>query len=1758
MQKIINIHSSVSIQFHYTQNMCVTESRLVYKGILEGYKEQENFKASVKKEELKDKKLRAKAYKREERELQKNIKKLCTLSGKKEKNRLEKEVYSQILFLEKEGVFSVISQNILNNIGKKKEKEFAQDIVENFKERYEKQNDKKVDRLLASIHAEKPFIENEIEIIAEVGVGKILSVLSGKVERNSFFTLFSKITDSDELYASLDGDLTDLLEDEDISTHHKDIIFTVFIELYCVEKKISAKKRKTVQSEIIAEKNMHEFDYIKNFLKTLKKEKDTIKELVRNTLPEDTDDLRERDSARQKKEEEMLNSVRNLLGEESAREAQKKMDEYAKTDYEKRQIAYFKYINEEIKPSLEMIKKREIKSVKEYVRKQQKVLEFSFSVMPALSKEQQQQKQKKIAEEFGIFYEYLDALALSEQQNSYLPIIDFLTDGGRTKSQREAMRNLHIFTEEDIAILKEVESKRLIFRDVLESQRLQYSEDTSSLNVILESSQYKALKEKDPECTDELLSFMQEKNILTDEGIIAICGKEDASYRPEYFMKAYNFLESELGGRKNKHVLNKLIEDVHETALPKYVIEKYGKVVSKSGKISENIYAFFSTPRLSNGLGDIIHSVSKVSTDIVEYSKETGKFSEKGIMGELKETYAFFSTIEKLIERKKEAIREIGKMLHAVVQESGNMKTSYTSEIQKILKELEENYTALQDDVRNRKVPSSIAAQRYVSQELKNFIDEATTDDEKESRLELVNAEIKKLAQQFSEENLQNLLADAKNALEKDTEEKTGGKYLYTLLTGLDTKRLEKRTISIAEKILFDLIAEKKGVSVESIVALQDLMNTENSYGEPYIIEGESTAYYPEKNQIELESHIFVEVKKFDIQSDVEMLQYSAETKDFYENLSKVFHELGHSMVAKKGLMRVRFSSILQSEFGNDYGEFTEKVDTVYGYEASEDNMEELLVEIGALLQFEPQVRANFIEKDSVIDAVFSAVSESQLQRIFSFESYDEVEKIMKKKHFSGDGRSNDDTNREAIEYFERESKKQEAEQEREEEKIEDASFYTEEKHQEKKEEFDKILYGDTGKYEKAMDNTLVGYIELLEDALSYVEGPARSVLKGIVKDSKQGRKILESYFGSRSKIKTEKRADTVISYAEKLKAQVVEYSHELSRFYVQPGSVLSRIWKNTSFLTGDNVVDITKQWWNYFLRRHARKNKERVGKVGAAMAQGIAPGLATDFTKQENSAQDEEMSEYKGSYELYDDGDLVNEIFSIGHEDSFKAYMTEMSERGLIDWARKDEDGNRVYAKKLNSYGSHIRFYENDFLFKDGEETALNHKFQKAFLDVYGEDDLFYSFYSTNKNAIGSKTDDAVSVAAVRGGQPQQMLEWLYKHKHGEFVNPNVYEGFIKLMIGDGTTDPANYIYYLIAGVSHGLLDIGAFNRFYGYTGNTFPPFNGLANYSKADADKAMKAVMTKSDGTEYNIWDGPPPIWGTWVHANIMTLPSTIARTFINLGQKGAGKFDHDNGGLLGSVGRADTAGQMLAQGSAGTLETKSTIYNQIIYGQVQHILGLSNTDTDDDDNNHFNFGILQKSIARQSGFFSATDAIISSRLDSGKSKFKATDDFLKDTPRSGGGYNEGLDTESYLNMGRAIYSNVYTEKFKELADTFLFAGNYDHDADGFKKRWEELRNDSYVRDVIFKGEAVPVLKTAGNIDQQYAIICNKIFNHFFLEHPDAKKNVLSVVKAAQDIYFGKGIVGIEGSENWGVDTGDIPESFKENYKKLHGVYP
>ena len=302
-----------------------------------------------------------------------------------------------------------------------------------------------------------------------------------------------------------------------------------------------------------------------------------------------------------------------------------------------------------------------------------------------------------------MFYQYLKAVKKSENLNSYIPVLEFFTDLEKISTQNGTIKELNIFTDEDITIIEGVDSDIRYLRDIIKNKRFKYAEDTKKLNLLLESDEFLRLKEKDPKCEQRgdgsLFEFVKKENILTDEGIVAICGTKDEIYQPYYFLNTLDLMQN-YGFSKND--VERAIMNNETFIFPKYVIKKFVHKYAKNSKISDNVILFLTKDRKQYALENVVNITAKTAIDVVDYAKENGSFSEGGISKKLADNYnEVFSYNEavKLVKRKISAIQTIGKILHSFQEKVKN--SEYTAEFKSMLEQLEKSYQKLSENLKN-------------------------------------------------------------------------------------------------------------------------------------------------------------------------------------------------------------------------------------------------------------------------------------------------------------------------------------------------------------------------------------------------------------------------------------------------------------------------------------------------------------------------------------------------------------------------------------------------------------------------------------------------------------------------------------------------------------------------------------------------------------------------------------------------------------------------------------------------------------------------------------------------------------------------------------------------------------------------------------------------------------------------------------------------------------------------------------------------
>jgi len=152
----------------------------------------------------------------------------------------------------------------------------------------------------------------------------------------------------------------------------------------------------------------------------------------------------------------------------------------------------------------------------------------------------------------------------------------------------------------------------------------------------------------------------------------------------------------------------------------------------------------------------------------------------------------------------------------------------------------------------------------------------------------------------------------------------------------------------------------------------------------------------------------------------------------------------------------------------------------------------------------------------------------------------------------------------------------------------------------------------------------------------------------------------------------------------------------ELSGYNQNPGeSYLKGLWRNTVFLSTNDIYQIGATIYEWGDRRYKRKQDDKIGKVGEQLFNKtpFTQTLAQDFVNKYTSAEDEEVNKFTSAMKDWGIDAVIDALKNPkGNVDYMKAAFTDLVERGQLEEWLTDKDvwralsgfsGLPVYSKK-------------------------------------------------------------------------------------------------------------------------------------------------------------------------------------------------------------------------------------------------------------------------------------------------------------------------------------------------------------------------------------------------------------------------------------------------------------------------------------------
>ena len=245
----------------------------------------------------------------------------------------------------------------------------------------------------------------------------------------------------------------------------------------------------------------------------------------------------------------------------------------------------------------------------------------------------------------------------------------------------------------------------------------------------------------------------------------------------------------------------------------------------------------------------------------------------------------------------------------------------------------------------------------------------------------------------------------------------------------------------------------------------------------------------------------------------------------------------------------------------------------------------------------------------------------------------------------------------------------------------------------------------------------------------------------------------------------------------------------------------LKSLWANTRVITFNDLWEMGKTMYEFYIRRFERRQKERYSSLGEDL-----PFFGPEMKRINQQAENEEVNQFKDFLEQSDIFDVQKRLQKTGNRDEMKAAFMVLVDKGQIRWDDIDmwkclnKFVHHSFAIPIPTNGDpHTKVSESD------PRTGMD--FLRGAVDSLWGSGTYNDWFNRNNSTFGNKIKDYYNegseLEAIEGGHARRLATLLAAHKRGEFVDPHEYEGLITHAIEFGKSTMYSKIYYIIEGIA-------------------------------------------------------------------------------------------------------------------------------------------------------------------------------------------------------------------------------------------------------------------------------------------------------------------------------------------------------------------
>jgi hypothetical protein len=357
-------------------------------------------------------------------------------------------------------------------------------------------------------------------------------------------------------------------------------------------------------------------------------------------------------------------------------------------------------------------------------------------------------------------------------------------------------------------------------------------------------------------------------------------------------------------------------------------------------------------------------------------------------------------------------------------------------------------------------------------------------------------------------------------------------------------------------------------------------------------------------------------------------------------------------------------------------------------------------------------------------------------------------------------------------------------------------------------------------------------------------------------------------------------------------------------------GRGILSLWRDVQWVNFFDIARMFKDIIEDIKRQHNRRQEGKVGRVGETMTHWIPAwvpylgNLHHDFHDRRQKAEIEEVDHFKKALENVDSFELLHMAGHTENRDHLKAIIILLTERGRMNW------NNEAIWKTFNKLS----------IFKMPiEECRRNENLREAWLrkiisDIWEDKDNYRGWKSKNESVFKEKmqsyTPEADRLSNLKGGlsgelekQLRVYVEFKEGHQHGpmdEAIRPHLYNEILEYAIRNGKMSMEDKFFYLVQGLSCGLLTMDRLRILAGEGGeilNLFPFIDYFYGRNNTKPEIDVLATRLREDNNWKNDGYYRPGLKTTlWLELEVAREESVQQRLRKGAYRKG-GEMDHDD---------------------------------------------------------------------------------------------------------------------------------------------------------------------------------------------------------------------------------------------------------------------